>query len=345
MNDKPKAKKRSQEIREFILENVREHPQDITSITADHFGVSRPAVLRHIHKLADEGLLISQGRTRDRFYELAPIIEITQEYKILPGLQEDKIWREDIRPLFKEINNNVLGICQYGVTEIINNVVDHSNGQKMSILTKYSYDQIEFLIRDDGIGRFNKIQSELGLDDPLHVILELSKGKLTTDPEHHTGEGIFYTSRMFDNFAIASGDVFFFHLEKSGDWIVEDRDKPLQGTLVRLRISTKSDRTTTEVFSKYAADEDFGFTRTKVPVFLAQYGDENLVSRSQAKRLLARFDRFREIVLDFSKVEIIGQAFADEIFRVFRNQHPQVDIIPINTNEFVSKMISKVTNQ
>ena len=33
-------------------------------------------------------------------------------------------------------------------------------------------------------------------DDGLHVmVLELAKGKLTTDPASHTGEGIFFTSR------------------------------------------------------------------------------------------------------------------------------------------------------
>jgi len=64
-------------------------------------------------------------------------------------------------------------------------------------------------------------------------------------------------------------------------------------------------------------DNDFGFSKTHIPVFLAAYGEDNLISRSQAKRLLVRFERFKEIILDFENVESIGQAFADEIFRVF----------------------------
>ena len=84
--------------------------------------------------------------------------------------------------------------------------------------------------------------------------------------------------------------------------------------------------------------------KTQVPVFLAIYGNENLISRSQAKRLLVRFEKFKTIILDFEGVDMIGQAFADEIFRVFQNTHPTIDIRPINTNEQVEKMISRAKN-
>ena len=60
--------------------------------------------------------------------------------------------------------------------------------------------------------------------------------------------------------------------------------------------------------------------------------------------MLTRFERFREIVLDFDNVESIGQAFADEIFRVFANQNPSVHLIPMNTNQQVRKMIAHVKN-
>lgn len=78
-------------------------------------------------------------------------------------------------------------------------------------------------------------------------------------------------------------------------------------------------------------------------MLLAKYGDENLISRSQAKRLLARLDRFKEVVLDFKGANIIGQAFADEIFRVFRAQNPNVNIRCVNENEDVRKMILRAS--
>ena len=61
---------------------------------------------------------------------------------------------------------------------------------------------------------------------------------------------------------------------------------------------------------------------------LARYGNENLISRSQAKRLLARLEKFKIVMLDFEDVATIGRAFADEIFRVFTNNHPEIQCDP-----------------
>jgi len=59
---------------------------------------------------------------------------------------------------------------------------------------------------------------------------------------------------------------------------------------------------------------------------------------------LARVDRFQEVLLDFSGVEMIGQAFADQIFRVFRNEHTDIKLVRINTNDDVEKMVHRVSN-
>lgn len=74
---------------------------------------------------------------------------------------------------------------------------------------------------------------------------------------------------------------------------------------------------------------------------LAPEGDCCLVSRSEAKRLLQRVDRFRCVVLDFAEVATIGQAFADEIFRVFANEHPEVELVPIHAATQVQQMIRR----
>ncbi|HSI24132.1 MAG TPA: STAS-like domain-containing protein, partial [Methylotenera sp.] len=52
-------------------------------------------------------------------------------------------------------------------------------------------------------------------------------------------------------------------------------------------------------------------------------------------------DRFKIVILDFKGVESIGQAFADEIFRVFANQHPEISLVEDNANQEVKKMISR----
>lgn len=63
--------------------------------------------------------------------------------------------------------------------------------------------------------------------------------------------------------------------------------------------------------------------------------------RSQAKRLLARFDRFKEVVLDFAGLHTIGQALADEVFRVFANLHPDIRVTYVNAVPDVEKMIRR----
>ncbi len=79
-------------------------------------------------------------------------------------------------------------------------------------------------------------------------------------------------------------------------------------------------------------------------VRLAQYDDEKLISRSQAKRLLDRIDKFKVVIFDFAEVETIGQAFADEIFRVFRRQHPDIEIVYLNASDSVRQMIDRNKN-
>jgi hypothetical protein len=65
------------------------------------------------------------------------------------------------------------------------------------------------------------------------------------------------------------------------------------------------------------------------------------MTRSQARRLLEGLDRFESIVFDFFGVEEVGQAFADEVFRVFKNRHPELQILSFNENEQVRQMISR----
>ena len=206
------------EIKKFIVENVVEHPRDITILTAKKFAVSRQAVLRHLNKMISDSILTVEGKTKDRAYFLSPIVEQVFRFNITPELREDKIWRENVRPLFKDAAPNVLGICQYGFTEMMNNAIDHSEGDKVNVLVTLWPSHIMLQIVDNGVGIFKKIQTKLGLDDERHAILELSKGKLTTDPAQHTGEGIFFTSRMFDTFIINSDNLALF-CTNGKDWL------------------------------------------------------------------------------------------------------------------------------
>ena len=92
---------------------------------------------------------------------------------------------------------------------------------------------------------------------------------------------------------------------------------------------------------RFSSGDDYGFNKTVVPVNLAQCGNEALISRSQAKRLLARVELFKTVLFDFRGVKEIGQAFADEIFRVFANHHPEIELLPLHANAEVVQMIQR----
>jgi anti-sigma regulatory factor (Ser/Thr protein kinase) len=273
---------------------------------------------------------------------LAALSEWRKEYPIRPGLSEDQVWREDVRLVLGGMPANVINIWQHGLTEIFNNALDHANADRIVIRIEKTAVDTVMSIADDGIGIFRKIQDELGLQDPRQAVLELSKGKMTTDPTRHSGEGIFFTTRMFERFSIHSGGVRFEHrIDPGHDYTLETGQPDAKGTTVSMTLDNHTSRTTKDVFDRFTDTEEYTFSKTVVPVELAVYGDENLISRSQAKRLLARVENFRTVTFDFHDVPSIGQAFADEIFRVFQSQHPDIRLVPINYSEEIGKMIGR----
>ncbi|WP_211213762.1 STAS-like domain-containing protein [Desulfomonile tiedjei] len=319
---------------------MRDHPSDIANFTAEQFGISRQAINKHLQHLVSADLLSAQGSTRDRHYVLKPVVEKEFTYSLDGTLKEDVVWRNDIAPLFADLPRNVQEIWQYGITEMLNNAIEHSSGTFARLYVFRSAIDARIGLLDNGEGIFKKIQREMNLDDERHAVLELAKGKLTTDPKRHTGEGIFFSSRMFDWFNIRSDQTEFDHSLNGLDWIMEIPQLP-KGTVVVMKLSNSTKRTAKEVFDNFTSGEDYGFTKTIVPVKLAKYGEEMLISRSQAKRLLARIEKFKIAVFDFQEVESIGQAFADEIFRVFSEEYPDITILHMNANEYVKRMIER----
>ena len=69
-----------------------------------------------------------------------------------------------------------------------------------------------------------------------------------------------------------------------------------------------------------------------------------VISRSEGRSLAKRFIDSNNINLDFANIEEIGQAFAHEIFVLWQENHPNVTINTINTNEDVEFMIKRVKN-
>jgi anti-sigma regulatory factor (Ser/Thr protein kinase) len=323
--------KRAVQARELILSLVDEHPRDLIRLVSQALGVTKQNASYHVQKLIAEKQLTQSGKTRRARFFLAPTLIWQKHYSRLQS--ESDVWDADVLPQISDLPDNALDIWRYCFTEMFNNAVDHSSGTRITIQLKRTTVNAEIGIIDNGVGIFKKIQHAMKFSDVRDAALELAKGKFTTDPARHTGEGIFFTSKMLDAFDISSGGVYFTSVSPM---------KNTKGTAIWMKLRNASDRSRKEVYDAYASPENnYAFDRTVVPVKMAEHSENDLISRSQAKRLLLRIDRFRTVVLDFKNVNQIGQAFADEIFRVFTRRHPGVEVQFINANGDISNMIRR----
>jgi anti-sigma regulatory factor (Ser/Thr protein kinase) len=323
--------KRAEQARELILSLVGEHPHDLIRLVSQALGVTKQNASYHVQKLIAEKQLTQSGKTRRARFFLAPTLIWQKHYSRQQS--ESDVWDADVLPQISDLPDNALDIWRYCFTEMFNNAVDHSSGTRITIQLKRTTVNAEIAIIDNGVGIFKKIQHAMKFSDVRDAALELAKGKFTTDPARHTGEGIFFTSKMLDAFDISSGGVYFTAVSPM---------KNTKGTAIWMKLRNASDRSRKEVYDAYASPENnYAFDRTVVPVKMAEHSENDLISRSQAKRLLLRIDRFRTVVLDFKNVNQIGQAFADEIFRVFTRRHPGVKVQFINANDDISNMIRR----
>ena len=92
------------------------------------------------------------------------------------------------------------------------------------------------------------------------------------------------------------------------------------------------------IFKQFTKDHEFYASQPTIKLF-----ETGLIflSRSEARRLTTGFEEFSEIRLDFVKVESVGQGFTDEVFRVWSNEHPNIELIPIRMNEAVAFMVNR----
>jgi anti-sigma regulatory factor (Ser/Thr protein kinase) len=340
-------KEKGIKIRTQIVRDIVHHPSDISNHIAKIFDITPQAVYNHIKRLEKEGYVASTGKGKGKRYSLGVVRDYNVSLPLIENLYEDEIWRKYFDFIFEGVAENIVDICHHGFTEMVNNVIDHSAGKNVTMRVYRDEETIQMFVADDGEGIFKRITRLCDLADDRHAIMELSKGKLTTDPDNHTGEGIFFTSRMFDEFEIDSKGLKYSHDDEySFDFLLDSTlDREGIGTMVIMVIKLNSERLIKNVFDKYTEDihgeEVFQFNKTVIPVKLALYGNEKLVSRSQAKRLLTRIEKFQHVIFDFEDITTIGQAFADEIFRVYANKNQDIKLLAIHMSDEVNKMVQR----
>jgi hypothetical protein len=339
---------------EKILEIAKNGKVIKTAEIAIRFHVSRQYAAFLVTQLVSANKLIKIGSTRNAKYilpeyaaehsELFPtkIIktlknENLEEHKVLNSLEKSF-------PLITKLNENVKSIFTYAFSEMLNNAIEHSQSTNIEVELSIKDKVLTFNVNDFGIGVFKNVMKERKLNSELEAIQDLLKGKTTTTPKSHSGEGIFFTSKVGDMFMLDSYGYQLIIDNKIKDIFLVKPKKNKKGTKVTFRISTDSKRHLNDIFKKHTntnSKNGYGFDKTEIKIKLYAMGSI-YISRSQARRVLVGLDKFTSIVFDFDKVSVIGQAFADEIFRVFKNKHPKINIEHINTDEPVQFMIDRI---
>jgi anti-sigma regulatory factor (Ser/Thr protein kinase) len=345
------------DIKERILQLAKNEKRLKTIDIAKKFGVSRQYISLALSELVTSSKLLKVGSTRNAEYvfpeyalqhlEIFPV-KIVKTF-LNKNLEEHKVLDEieaQFPPILK-LSENVRSVFTYAFSEMLNNAIEHSESERISIEVFLKDGSLVFVVNDFGIGVFRNIMQKKKLKSELEAIQDLLKGKTTTMPKSHSGEGIFFTSKVGDEFILESYGYRLIANNKIPDIFLQEvkgSGKQKRGTKVTFKITTDSKGHLNDVFERYAnidEESNYGFDKTEIKIKLYTLGGVH-ISRSQARRVLSGLEKFRVIVFDFDKVPVVGQAFADEIFRVFHNKHQKIKLQAVNMNDAVKFMVDRV---
>ena len=311
-------------------------------------GLTRPGVLYHLNKLVETGdveYASSHTRGRSVRYRLAydsrwdlPIEAVDAEHILLERLRTT-ILNPAMTQAAVDIHTYVFG-------EMVNNVIEHADSADIAIRHRNRNGVTRISVRDSGVGIFDHIAAAEGFDDRLASVRRLQSGSYTTAPERHTGQGVFFSSRSVDQFAVNSGGIVWSTDNLIPDQTLETLRPTGRGTSVTWELQDRTYRSLLGVFQMFSLRdrEDIPrFAVTSIAVAIAAVGSD-YATRSTARQVLEGKTQFERIVLDFAGVTHIGQGFADEAFRVFPTANPGVTITPMNMNQAVSWFVERAQN-
>lgn len=317
---------------------AREHALDLVEHVQERTGASRRAVQAALKRLVEAHWLRREGSARQPVWSPGLLRQVARSYT-LHGLQEDIPWQSDFAPHFA-LPAHVARMVQHGFTELVNNAADHSGGTSVTVSLRQTPSHVQLLVSDDGCGVFERICEAFGLPDARHAMLELSKGRLSSQPEAHTGRGLFFSAQLADVFDIhANNTAFQRRAWESGGW-QPGRPLPRQGSSIYLAIALDTTRTLDQVLAAWSvAGDGIAFDRTTVNLRLLAGPGQPLDSRAQARRVAARLAVFRRAEISFEGVEDVGHGFADELFRVFARARPEVELVPTHMTPRIAALV------
>ncbi|MBR5220835.1 MAG: DUF2250 domain-containing protein [Clostridia bacterium] len=334
-----------EKVKNYILRLIKNERKDYVKATIEAYNISKTSVYNYVKQMETDGLI----EKKDNKYILKNSVYF-YSFKNDGTLEEDQIYNQFISQHI-QFKTNVNTIWNYAFTEMMNNAIEHSESQNIYVSIYQNCLDTKILIVDDGIGIFKNIQRFIkktrNEDTPLRECVSLLfAGKFTTAKQFHSGEGIFFTSHIMDEYVIYSDDNFFtrnnFTSRQIEDSNLHEYMRIKNGTVVRMTLDNNTKKVLSEVFNRYApADE--GFVKTTIPV-AHMFPGGNPVSRSEARRLLGSISLFNDIDLDFTGVDEIGQGFTHEIFVLGKQNYPNIKLNPINMCKTVEDMIKRVVN-
>ena len=300
-------------------------------------GGSRATAQRRLRTFVMEGRLVREGAGRGARY----VLPQPRWERRLDGLEEDRLWTE-VRPALADLGFSAreLGTIGYTFTEMINNAIDHSRGRIVQVAAAASPSGVILEIVDDGIGVFRSVRECQRLSEDVESVFVLEKGRFTTQPERHSGEGIFFSSKAANRYRLESGNVAWLVDNDAHDTAIELLPESRTGTRVVLTFVPGKVFAMEDVFRQWTDPDTLAFDRTKTTVRLAGFGVQ-LLSRSEARRVTVGLEKFRHVTLDFTGVDLVGQGFCDEVFRVFASAHPHIVLAPTGMNDSVTFMIER----
>jgi len=326
-----------------ILALIKKSKEGVTADSLEkELGYSRQYIVRLLNRLMSQGEIHRRGKTRAAKYFAGKAsdnnnrLELIKERK---GLSEYTVFEEVIRrmQLNARLNKNCLVILDYAFTEMLNNAIDHSHSKKVWIRVDIDHTNITFIIKDLGIGAIESIKRGFEISDDFLALEHLFKGKQTTAKEAHSGQGIFFTSKVVDTYKIATSKMEFIIDNKKADEFLRDI-RQRKGTTVTCIIRINTRRRIKNVFDKFTGD-DYEFNQNIVKINLSKH--KRLMSRSEAKRLLLGLDEYAVLDFNFTNVDEVGQGFCDEIFRIYANRNPDKVLSYHSASDVVRYMIER----
>jgi anti-sigma regulatory factor (Ser/Thr protein kinase) len=320
----------------WITQAALDHPAGLDRVVALRLGCSVRTARHWLARLAALGWLQRSGTSRRPHWRPGVLRQVTHRYPI-DGLQEDRPWTRDFAPAF-DLRPNVARLAQHAFMELLNNAIEHSGGSCVAVSMRQTALHLQLLVSDDGVGLFQRIEQAHGIDDAAMAMVELAKGRLTSQPDRHAGRGLFYAARLGDMLDLHANQQGFRHASAAG-W-QPARAAADRGTAVFVGLALDTPRTLDEVLRSASLDgRGYGLERTRVPLRLLCSPGTALDSRAQARRIASRLSGFGHAELDFTGVDALGHSFADELFRVLPAQQPGWSAQVCNAAAPVTRMI------